>query len=162
MHDTTVERGTPQPYEAVTEKVRSLGSRLRMSETVFPVRDLLPLLERYALEQQRHVTATHWVIDLFLDLGVPHEQLYGVLEAIYYNDEAPFHGSNRRIIAADLLYLLEVWFGESTRPGGVVYGSSAMASRVSETLLLVRQGGGSQDVVDRAHYLLRTIAERVN
>lgn len=161
LHDVTVERGTPQPYEAVIEKVRSLGSRLRMSETVFPVRELLPLLERYALEHQRHVTATHWVIDLFLDLGVPHETVYGVLEAIYYNDEAPFHGSNRRVIGADLLYLLEAWFAESTRPGGVVFGSSAMASRVSETLLLVRQGGGSQDVVDRAHYLLRTIAERV-
>lgn len=162
LHDATVERGTPQPYEAVIEKVRSLGARLRMSETVFPVRELLPLLERYSLEHQRQVNASHWVVDLFLDLGVPHEQLYGVLEAIYYNDEAPFHGSNRRIIGADLLYLLEAWFAESTRPGGVVYGSTAMAARVSETLLLVRQGGGSQDVVDRADYLLRTIAERVN
>lgn len=156
-----MERGTPQPHEAVIEKVRSLGTRLRMSETVFPIRELVPLLERYSLEHQRHLQ-THWVIDLFLGLGIPHESLYGVLEAIYYNDEAPFHGSNRRIIGADLLYLLEVWLAESTRPGGTVYGSEAMAARVSETLMLVRNGGGSQDVVDRAHYLLRTIAERVN
>jgi nuclear pore complex protein Nup155 len=38
VHQRTVDRGTPQPFEAVVEKVRSLGSRLRMSESVFPVR----------------------------------------------------------------------------------------------------------------------------
>lgn len=161
LHDATVERGHPQPYEAVVEKVRSLGSRLRMSETVFSIRDLVPLLERYTLEHQRHVLATHWVVDLFLDLGVPHEQLFGVLEAIYYNDEAPFHGSNRRIIGADLLYLLELWFQDSLRPGAVVFGSTVMAARVVETLKLVLQGGGSQEVLDRTHYLLRMIAEQV-
>lgn len=160
LHDATVESGT-SPLEAVIDKVRSLGSRLRLSETVFPIRELVPLLERYSLEHQRYRSSPHWVIDLFLTLGVPHESLYGVLEAIYYNDEAPFHGSNRRIIGADLVYLLEVWLAESSRPGGIVYGSEAMAARVSEALLLVRGGGGSQDVVDRAQYLLRMIAERV-
>lgn len=133
-----------------------------MSETVFPIRELVPLLERYSLEHQRHLNGTHWVIDLFLNLGIPHESLYSVLEAIYYNDEAPFHGSNRRIIGADLLYLLELWLVESTRPGGVVFGSETMARRVSEALMLVSSGGGSQEVVDRAHYLLRTIAERID
>lgn len=161
LHDATVERGTPQPFEAVIEKVRSLGSRLRMSETVFPIRELVPLLERYSLEHQRHLNGKHWVIDLFLDLGIPHESLYGVLEAMYYNDEAPFQGTNRRIIGADLLYLLEAWFQESTRPGAIPYGSETMAARVSEALLLMRGIGGSPDVMDRAQYLIRMIEEQV-
>jgi nuclear pore complex protein Nup155 len=120
-----------------------------MSETVFPVRELLPILERYSLEHQRGTTTSttssfgptsHWVIDLFLDLGVAFESLYAVLEAMYYTEEAPFQGANRRYIAADLVYLLQGWFNDSAQLGGMVFGSEAAAERVSETLLLVQQG----------------------
>ncbi|KAJ5610000.1 hypothetical protein N7510_006719 [Penicillium lagena] len=160
LHSTTVERGSPQPFEAVIDKVRSLGSRLRMSETVFPVRELLPMLERYALEHQRHVGPATWVVDLFLDLGVAHESLYAVLEAMYYTDEAPFHGSNRRYIAHDLLYLLDNWFHETVRLGGMVFGSDVVAERVSETLLLLQQGGGiTPEQLEMAHTLRSRIDE---
>ena len=155
-----MERGTPQPFEAVIDKVRSLGSRLRMSETVFPVRELLPMLERYAIEHQRHVGPATWVVDLFLDLGVAHESLYAVLEAMYYTDEAPFHGSNRRYIAHDLLYLLDNWFHETVRLGGMVFGSDIVAERVSETLLLLQQGGGiTPEQLEMAHTLRSRIDE---
>ncbi|CAG8075305.1 unnamed protein product [Penicillium olsonii] len=139
-HQVTVARGSPQPYEAVIDKVRSLGSRLRMSEIVFPIRELVPMLERYSLEFQRNVGPPSWVVDLFLDLGVAHESLYAVLETMYYTDEAPFHGSNRRFIAQDLLYLLTGWFQETVRLGGMVFGSDAVAERVSEMLLILLQG----------------------
>lgn len=147
MHDETVERGEPQPYEAVIDKVRSLGSRLRMSEIVFPIPMLLPMLERYALEHQRGVGPATWVVDLFLDLEVPHETLYTVLEAMFYNDEAPFHGPNRRYIASDLLYLIQHWFHSTVRMGGIVFGSDVVAARVSETLSLLREAGLSQDLI---------------
>ncbi|KAJ9256480.1 hypothetical protein DTO207G8_2483 [Paecilomyces variotii] len=147
LHDETVERGEPQPYEAVIDKVRSLGSRLRMSEIVFPIPMLLPMLERYALEHQRGVGPATWVVDLFLDLEVPHETLYTVLEAMFYNDEAPFHGPNRRYIASDLLYLIQHWFHSTVRMGGIVFGSDVVAARVSETLSLLREAGLSQDLI---------------
>lgn len=123
------------------DKVRSLGSRLRMSETIFPIRELVPMLERYALEFQRNVGPATWVVDLFIDLGVAHESLYAVLETMYYTDEAPFHGSNRRFIAHDLLYLLSGWFHETVRLGGMVFGSDIVAERVSEMLLILQQSG---------------------
>lgn len=144
----------------MVDKVRSLGSRLRMSETVFPVRELLPMLERYALEQQRHIGPSTWVVDLFVDLGVAHESLYAVLEAMYYTDEAPFHGSNRRYIAHDLLYLVDGWFHETVRLGGMVFGSDVVAERVSETLLLLQQGGGiTTEQMETAHELRSRIAD---
>ncbi|OGM50874.1 non-repetitive nucleoporin [Aspergillus bombycis] len=141
LHDETVENGEPQPYEAVIDKVRSLGSRLRMSDIIFPIPTLLPMLERYALEHQRGVGPATWVVDLFLDLGVAHETLYTVLESMYYTDEAPFHGTNRKYIAKDLLYLIEHWFHDTVRLGGTVFGSDVVAERVTETLLLLQQGG---------------------
>ncbi|KAJ6096914.1 hypothetical protein N7486_007660 [Penicillium sp. IBT 16267x] len=164
LHAVTVERGSPQPYEAVIEKVRSLGSRLRMSETVFPVRELVPLLERYSLEHQRQVGPEHWIVDLFLDLGVAHESIYAVLEAMYYTDEAPFQGAYRRFIATDLLYLLEVWFHETMRLGGMVFGSDVVAERVSETLLLLQQGAAvnGADIVEQSRDLQRRISELLN
>ncbi|GAB1203650.1 hypothetical protein APSETT445_002287 [Aspergillus pseudonomiae] len=141
LHDETVENGEPQPYEAVIDKVRSLGSRLRMSDIIFPIPTLLPMLERYALEHQRGVGPATWVVDLFLDLGVAHETLYTVLESMYYTDEAPFHGTNRKYIAKDLLYLIEHWFHDTVRLGGTVFGSDVVAERITETLLLLQQGG---------------------
>ena len=33
----TLAKGEPQPYEAVAEKVRSLGNRLHLSENTFPI-----------------------------------------------------------------------------------------------------------------------------
>ncbi|KAE8359748.1 Non-repetitive/WGA-negative nucleoporin C-terminal-domain-containing protein [Aspergillus caelatus] len=143
LHDETVENGEPQPYEAVIDKVRSLGSRLRMSEIIFPIPTLLPMLERYALEHQRGVGPATWVVDLFLDLGVAHETLYTVLESMYYTDEAPFHGTNRKYIAKDLLYLIEHWFHDTVRLGGTVFGSDVVAERITETLLLLQQGGST-------------------
>ncbi|KAL5001002.1 Non-repetitive/WGA-negative nucleoporin C-terminal-domain-containing protein [Aspergillus recurvatus] len=155
LHDETVARGSagPQPYEAVIDKLRSLGARLRMSDAVFPIPILLPMLERYALEHQRNVGPPTWVIDTFFDLGVPHETIYSVLESMYYTDEAPFHGSNRKIIARDLLYTIEHWFHDTVRLGGVVFGSDLIAERVEEMLTLLQQGGISAEQMAVAHEL---------
>lgn len=153
LHDETVARGSPQPYEAVVDKIRSLGSRLRMSETIFPIPTLLPMLERYALEHQRNVGPPTWVVDTFFDLGVAHETIYSVLESMYYTDEAPFHGANRKIIARDLLYTIEHWFHDTVRLGGIVFGSDIIAERVVEMLILIQQGGISPDQMAVAHEL---------
>ncbi|PTU17893.1 hypothetical protein P175DRAFT_0445042 [Aspergillus ochraceoroseus IBT 24754] len=159
LHDEIVARGSPQPYEAVIEKVRSLGSRLRMSETIFPVPTLLPMLERYALEHQRGVGPPTWVIDVFLDLGVAHETIYSVLESMYYTDEAPFHGSNRKLIAKDLLYLIQHWFHDTVRLGGIVFGSDVVAERISEMLVLLQQGGITSEQMQVAHELRARIQD---
>ncbi|KAJ5888990.1 nucleoporin [Penicillium taxi] len=161
-HAATENRGSPQPYEAVIEKVRSLGSRLRMSDTVFPIRELIPMLERYSLEHQRHIVPSHWIVDLFMDLGVPHDAIFAVLEAMYYTDEAPFQGSNRRFIASDLLYLCEVWFRESVRLGGFAFGSDIVAERVMESLDILQQGqGNTQEMVERTKNLQRRLANLI-
>ncbi|KAJ6122656.1 hypothetical protein N7512_005121 [Penicillium capsulatum] len=161
IHDTTTALpDAPWPYEAVIEKIRSLGSRLRLSEVVFPIQTLIPLLEEYSLERQRGVALNHWIIDLFLDLGVAHQSIYSVLEAMYYTDAVPFSGANRRFLANDMIYLLEVWFHESARIGGLLFGSSQVAERVSESLLLLQQGGqNTSDVRERSADLRRRIVE---
>lgn len=38
IHKETTTKGEPLPYEAVSEKMRELGMRLHMSESIFPVR----------------------------------------------------------------------------------------------------------------------------
>lgn len=161
VHEEAVENGQSIPYEAVIEKVRSLGGRLRMSESTFPIPLLLPLLERYALERQQDVGPKTWVIDLFLDLQVAHESLYSVLEALFYNDEPPFHGPNRQHIGRDLVYLIHKWFGDTSRVGGGgAFGSDALAARVSEMLLLLQQSNMG-DEITRVCQELRLDIEKV-
>ena len=141
IHEETVERGEPLPYEAISEKVRSLGTRLNLSETMFPIPDLLPLLKRYAYEFQNDVGPETWVMDTFIDINVPYESLVSVLESMFYNDEAPFQGRNRRFIANDLIYVIGQWYRETSRGAEAVFGGESNAEGVLELLRVVGQSG---------------------
>jgi len=137
-HRETESAGEPLPYEAVAVKVRSLGTQLRLADATFPIPVLLPMLERYALEFQRGVGPTTWVLDLFLDLGVPYESLLLALERLYYANEQPFQGKNRRILGGDLIYLLTRWFVASERGGDrVIFGSEDYVAGVQEIIELL-------------------------
>ncbi|MCJ1390312.1 hypothetical protein MMC18_003170 [Xylographa bjoerkii] len=132
-HQEALDSGTANPYEVVANIVRSLGTRLGLSESAFPIADLVPLLERYAFESQRGIGLDTWVVDTFLDLQVPCETLFNILEGLLYNDEAPFQGANRRRIAGDMLYVARRWYGETARIGRVL-GSEANAAGVLAAL----------------------------
>ena len=131
----------PQPYEAVAEQVRSLGVRLGLSETMFPISELLPLLKRYAFQHQHGKGPPTWVVDIFVDLHVPFETLYAVLEGMFYNDEPPFQGRNRRLIGNDIVYVVGRWFKEGIRGTGIIFGSEENALSISQMLHMVMQSG---------------------
>jgi nuclear pore complex protein Nup155 len=124
-----------------------------MSEIVFPISQIIPMVERYSLQYQRGVGPPTWVVDLFLDLEVQHETIYTTLENMFYNDEAPFTGSNKRFIASDLLYIIQRWYSDTLRVGGAVFGSDVMAARISEMLVLVQQAGLPGEFVQLAQEL---------
>lgn len=136
------DRNAPRPYEVIAEKVRSLGTRLNLSETMFPIYDILPLLEKYAFTQQRNVGPQTWVIDTLTQIGVPFETLFPVLEGMFYNDEQPFHGRNRKVIAEEILYVVTLWIQETSRGKERVLGGEQNAEAVSQMLLLLQQSGG--------------------
>ena len=153
LHDETVQRAegdgrtppdrdAPKPYEVIAEKVRSLGTRLNLSETMFPVPDILPLLEKYAFTMQRHVGPPTWVIDSLAQIGVPFETLFPVLEGMFYNDEQPFHGRNRKVIAEEIIYVVTLWIQETSRGKERMLGGEHNAEAVSQMLLLLQQSGG--------------------
>jgi nuclear pore complex protein Nup155 len=105
------------PWEAVGDKVRNLGRRLQGADATFPVQTLLPMLERYALKDSARGAPKTWVIDIFLNVDIPHEALLPVLEQIYYGNEHPFVGTQRRIIAAHMVYVVKTWLEGSSRRG---------------------------------------------
>lgn len=163
VHDETVARDTAQPYEVIAEKIRSLGSRLRLSESIFPIPLLLSMLERYAFEYQRGVAPTTWVIDLFLELQVGCEKLFDVLESMWYANEAPFYGKNRGVLANHLLYVIEQWLHDTIKGGGIVFDSESGAVRVDQMLQTLlqtgRQGGLEEARMQKARLLRDRIAQ---
>ena len=139
-HEESIERNRT-PYEAVVEHVRTLGHRLQLSESMFPIPDLLPMLKRYAFEFQNGVGPPTWVVDTLVDLNVPFSVLLETLENMFYADEAPFSGRNRRFIADDVVYVAGLWFRDSLRDGGVVFGDEGAAGGVAQVLGVVLQSG---------------------
>lgn len=163
VHDEAVSRDSAQPYEVVAEKVRSLGSRLRLSESIFPTPLLLSMLEKYAFEYQRGVTSTTWVVDLFLELQVGCEKLFDVLESMWYANEAPFYGKNRGVLANDLIYVIEQWLHETIKGGGVMFDSEVGAVRVDQMLQALLQtgalGGLDEARMQKCRLLRESIAQ---
>ena len=118
-------------WESVGEKVRELGRRLNVSDATFPIQILVPMLERYFMRPHEHKPPTTWVLDLFFDLEIPHETLLPVMEQMYYGNEQPFVGAKRKILAGQIVYLLQSWLKESERKGErVPFGSEENASLV--------------------------------
>ncbi|KAL9600322.1 MAG: hypothetical protein Q9219_003272 [cf. Caloplaca sp. 3 TL-2023] len=131
----------PEPYEMIAEKVRSLGNKLGLSAIMFPIAELLPMLKRYAYNFQPNSKPETWVLDVFIDLQVPFEAIYAVLEGMFYNDEAPFQGRNRRLIGNDIVYIARLWFQDSIRGSGFAFGGEDNAIAVSGMLQMVMQSG---------------------
>lgn len=125
----------------VAENVRSLGTKLGLSETMFPVTELLPMLKRYAHNFQHKSGPETWVLDIFIDLQVPFETLYATLENMFYNDEPPFQGRQRRLIANDIVYIARMWFQDNSRGSRSAFGGEDNAIAVSQMLHMVMQSG---------------------
>ena len=103
------------------------------------------MLETYAHEHQRGVGPPRWVIDTFLAASVPYGALLPVLEAMFYNDEPPFTGRNRRYIADDILYVCQKWFEEDARGGGdSILGGEENALAVSHLLGVVGESAAGE------------------
>lgn len=72
---------------------------------------------------------------------MPYETLLPVLESMFYNDEAPFQGRNRRVITQHILYVVQRWWARSSKSGKVPFGSEENAVGIVELLrMLERQG----------------------
>ncbi|KAL8662879.1 MAG: hypothetical protein Q9202_004301 [Teloschistes flavicans] len=139
--EAEVQNDGPEPYQMVAETIRSLGTKLGLSETMFPVATLLPMLKRYAFNFQPNAGSETWVLDVFIDLQVPFETIWAVLENMFYNDEQPFQGRNRRFIGNDMVHIARLWFQDSLRGSGTLYGGEDNAYGVSQMLHLIMQNG---------------------
>lgn len=99
------------------------------------------MLKRYAFEYQNGVGLETWVTDTLVEIGVPFESLFAVLEDMFYGDEAPFQGPNARYVVRDLLHVVRLWYQHTSRGHVKVLGSEESAAAVSETLQMVLQSG---------------------
>ena len=124
-----------------------------------PLAILLPLLKKYAFECQRDIGPDEWVIDTFLDLQVPYDTILPVLESMFYNDEAPFQGRNRRFIANDILYVCKRWYGDSIRGGQPPFGGEENIAAVYQILLVLMENGVDNDKMEECRGLRNRIEQ---
>lgn len=110
------------------------------------------MLKRYAFEFQNNVGPDTWVVDVLVEINVPFESLFAILEAMFYGDEAPFQGRNRRYIANDLLYVVRLWYQQTSHGNEKILGSEENAMAVSQTLQLLVSGLDASQV-EECHIL---------
>jgi nuclear pore complex protein Nup155 len=131
-----------QPWELVALKVEEIGRRVNMNENVFPVNIVLQLLLQYDLEYYTHdpqskardVTLNAnltWPIDILIRLNAPFEYLVATFEALWYAQEAPFAGRNKKLPAKWSIHTIEQW-GSASRRAGALFGSPENAIGLAE------------------------------
>lgn len=150
VHRKAVGEHMTAPWEAVAMKVEEIGTRTNLNENVFPVHVVLQLLLQYDLEFYTHETnARHggpdelapnsnltWVLDVFLKLKAPFEYLVATLESLWYAQEHPFTGRNRKILVKWIIYLVEQW-GAMSRRTGALFGGPENAIGLADLLRVV-------------------------
>lgn len=136
------------PWEAVAMKVEEIGTRTNLNENVFPVTIVLQLLLQYDIEFYTHETnARHgdelapnsnltWALDVLVRLKAPFEYLVGTLESLWYSQEPPFTGRNRKLLVKWLIYTVEQW-GAASRRTGALFGGAENAIGLSDLLRVV-------------------------
>ncbi|KAG5366577.1 putative nucleoporin [Yarrowia sp. B02] len=102
-----------QSYEYVANMVQRLGKQFMVSEFVFPYDQLIPILELYRVQHQPD-SPVGWVVDTFLGASLGYETVYTCLADMIERREYPFSEEPAmRLLALDVIYLLEKWLAES-------------------------------------------------
>jgi nuclear pore complex protein Nup155 len=123
---------------------------------VFPINIVLQLLLQYDLEFYVHETnapnaqnlalnpSLMWPIDVFIKLQAPFESLVATLEALWYAQEQPFTGRNRKLLVKWIIFLVEQW-GQTSRRTGTLFGGPENAIGLAEVMRIIL----SSDVLGR-------------
>ena len=128
------------PYALVAQEVRDTANRLGAASACFSVPDVLPLLLRYAVTEQRDAAPPHWVVDLFLGVGARPEAVFPVLTRLLAADEEPWaHAAVRFDIARDVLHVIKKWYTEGLRVPGPAFGDESVGPVVLDALDYISQ-----------------------
>ncbi|KAF2743429.1 nucleoporin-domain-containing protein [Sporormia fimetaria CBS 119925] len=168
-HHEALQNGLQAPWELISLVTESIGRRVALNENVFPVQVLLQLLlqytvTHYALDSTASGAGSSrnnnnadllpapstftWPIDIFIKVQAPFEIIVATLEALWYAQEPPFTGRNRRFLVMWIVYTVEEWGKMSVREGGGMFGGEENAIGLADCLRVVL-GGGELERGDR-------------
>jgi nuclear pore complex protein Nup155 len=153
IHRKAVGDHQSAPWEIVAMRVEEIGHRTNQNENVFPVNIILQLLLQYDIEFYTHETSQRnlsagsaqdlapnanlqWPIEVFTKLNSPFEYLVATLEALWYAQEPPFTGRNRKLLVKWIIFLVEEW-AASSRRSGALFGGPENAIGLADLLRVV-------------------------
>lgn len=120
-------QNAPLPFETIISVVRDLAYKLNRSEFTFPPEMLVRKLEAYAVEKQKGVGPSTWVMDLFFEVGISYERVVQVLESMIHEPIPPFNsGKNQKFILQDTLYAIGKWYQDCVRHNQEVFNGNAL------------------------------------
>jgi nuclear pore complex protein Nup155 len=76
------------------------------------------------------------VLDTFIRVGAPFEIIVATLEALWYAQEHPFSGRNRKLLVKWIVYTAEEWYSASSRQG-LPFGGEENAIGLGDCLRVV-------------------------
>lgn len=127
-----------QPYELIVNMMIEMSQRLNNSEATFSPHMLIPLIERYALQESQ---TGQWVPNLFIKVHFPFETILAVLQAMWYNNIAPFTGKRKSQLASHIVYILEAWYRDCVSQNAILFGGYENMEAINDLLGMLEVDG---------------------
>ncbi|KAG4305935.1 hypothetical protein PORY_000845 [Pneumocystis oryctolagi] len=116
-NDLALNKGI-KAYEAISDLIRRLGRKFGSSESVFPLEDLIPMLEVYSFERQDDGIPQGWVIESLLSAGISHSLIFSILDEMIDRQESPWQTKSAVVfLIKDVVYLVTLWIRANTKAG---------------------------------------------
>jgi nuclear pore complex protein Nup155 len=123
---------------------------------------IIPLIERYAIEQQHNIGPKTWVPDLFIEVGFPHESIVAVLQNMWYGNIAPFTEGRKKVLADHIVVVLEDWYKVCKSRNEILFAGEENCEGIVELLGVLEQEGGldgegRERITELRRKILRTL-----
>lgn len=159
IHTQTLAKGpnsNVRPYEVIVNTVRDLSHKLT-SDTFFPPRELIPLIEKYALEYPDNVASRNWVPELFIDIAIPYETIVPILEDMFFAAEVPFSGNHKMVLARHLVYVASRWLDDCVRGNKPIFGSRDGGQAMVAILESLERNGLAREELEASREVKRKV-----
>lgn len=142
--------------------VRQMAQRLGHSEVTFSPQLIIPMLERYYVE---NIAGTpEWLPELLIDVKFPFETIISILQSMWYTNSPPFTGSRRRVLSQHIIYVLNQWYEDCIKSNTRIYGTESNAQEVMDFLEQLEKRPGDLNPADLTACgdLKRKLARSIN
>ncbi|KAI9102693.1 Non-repetitive/WGA-negative nucleoporin C-terminal-domain-containing protein [Phlyctochytrium arcticum] len=154
-------KGRRDPFAALAEKIRELGSKFYPDDNVFPLQFLIDKMEQESYNAaESDIGPEHgWIVNALRAIKVPYSEIFQVYNAMFESKLPPWSSTKALIyLLEDITVLINEWL-RFQAPEDVP--RRALDDAIDRYLVTIHDGGEARDLVRRLHILAVRVRQEI-